>query len=150
MKNQLPSGIGMAALIWVCVVGTSTAATGADAGAATNRFLLDDLQRQAAISNVPLLLGEWGAPTRANTDGNPAERRYPRGFRVEVGPDLTLAHDAGASTLRTVRAADSTAREQARQVRWDDNRQLLLIAQWVGKAQEMTVRVLPGMPKCEN
>jgi len=31
---------------------------------------LDNLQRQAALSNAPLMLGEWGSPTLNNTDGN--------------------------------------------------------------------------------
>jgi hypothetical protein len=215
--------------------------------------ILDDLQRQAAISKVPLLLGEWGAPTRANTDGNPAqearytrvyqetvnqldtrgiggikawfcgmrnpipvkgstnwmtwaifsdkspagrverkyildvvvrprplgvagrlehygtdfatltftmtlqtdpalgatemfvpaERHYPGGFRVEVGPGLTLAHDPGARTLRTVSAADAADREQAKQIRWDDAAQHLIVDQWVGAASKLTLKVRP-------
>jgi len=219
--------------------------------------ILDDLQRQAAISKVPLLLGEWGAPTRANTDGNPAEearytkvyqetvnqldtrgiggikawfcgmrnpipvkgstnwmtwaifsdkspagrverkyildvvvrprplvvagrlehygtdfatltfamtlqsdpalgatemfvpaeRHYPGGFRVQVGPGLTLAHDPGAKTLRTVSAADAADREQAKQIRWDDGAQHLIVDQWVGAAKNLTLKVLPEMLK---
>jgi endoglycosylceramidase len=217
--------------------------------------MLDNLERQAAISKAPLLLGEWGPPTRANTDGNPAEearftkvyqvtaneldnrgiggikawfcgarkpipvkgstnwmtwaifsdnsaagrverhyitdvlarprplvvagrlqhygndfvslrfemtlqtdpalgateifvsadRHYPRGFRVEVGSGLTLAQDAKATALHTVHAVNSTDREQAKQIRWDDDRQRLIIEKWVGNAQKLTVRVLPGV-----
>jgi hypothetical protein len=215
--------------------------------------ILDDFQRQAAISKAPLLLGEWGAPTRSTTDedpteqarytkayqvtaneldtrgiggikawfcgfrkpipvqgstnwitwaifsddtpagrverkyitdvlarprplvvagrleryGNdfaslnfettlktdpalgvteifvPADRLYPRGFRVEVGPGLTLAHDPGTTLLRTVRAAGAANSEQAKQVRWDNDTQHLLIEKWVGNAQRLTVKVMP-------
>jgi endoglycosylceramidase len=215
--------------------------------------ILDDLQRQAAISKVPLLLGEWGPPTRATTDGNPAEqarytkvyqatvneldtrglggikawfcgarkpipvpgttnwmtwaifsdpspagrvernyitdvmvrprplvvagqlqryatdfatlafemtlatdptsgateifvpaeRHYPWGFRLQVGPGLTLAHDAGARTLRTLRTADSADHEQGGQIRWDDDTQHLIIEKWVGTVQKLTVKIAP-------
>jgi len=37
-------------------------------------MMLENLQRQAALSRAPLLLGEWGSPTRAGTDTNLAER----------------------------------------------------------------------------
>lgn len=75
----------------------------------------------------------------------PAERHYPRGFRVEVGPGLTLAHDPGAGTLRTVRAEDSAQREQAKQIRWDEATQHLIIDKWVGATNKLTLKVLPGM-----
>lgn len=37
-------------------------------------MMLDNLQRQAALSRAPLLLGEWGSPTRAATDANVTEQ----------------------------------------------------------------------------
>ncbi len=74
----------------------------------------------------------------------PEERHYPRGFRVEVGPGLTLAHDTGAASLRTVRAASPADGEQAKQVRWDTDKQHLIIEKWVGNAQKLSVKVLPG------
>ncbi len=47
--------------------------------------ILDDFQRQAAISNAPLLLGEWGSPTLSDTDGNPAEEaRFTKVYRETV------------------------------------------------------------------
>ncbi len=75
----------------------------------------------------------------------PAERHYLGGFRVEVGPGLTMAHDPGAGTLRTVRAADSADREQAKQIRWDEAAQHLIIDKWVGVTNKLTLKVLPGM-----
>jgi hypothetical protein len=36
--------------------------------------MLDNLQRQAALSQAPLLLGEWGSPTHATTDDDPDEQ----------------------------------------------------------------------------
>lgn len=45
--------------------------------------ILDDFVRQAAISKAPLLLGEWGPPTRATTDGSPAEQaRYAKVYQA--------------------------------------------------------------------
>lgn len=38
-------------------------------------MLLEKLQRQAAISHAPMLLGEWKPPTRARTDVDRAEQR---------------------------------------------------------------------------
>ncbi|RME93456.1 MAG: hypothetical protein D6766_08185, partial [Verrucomicrobia bacterium] len=38
-------------------------------------MMLDSLQRQAVLSRAPLLLGEWGPPTRADTDANHREQR---------------------------------------------------------------------------
>lgn len=47
--------------------------------------MLDDLERQAAISKVPLLLGEWGSPTYSDTDGNPRqEKRYTEIYQLTV------------------------------------------------------------------
>ncbi|MFC7335644.1 glycoside hydrolase family 5 protein [Haloferula chungangensis] len=47
--------------------------------------MLDDLERQAAISNVPLLLGEWGSPTYSSTDNNPSQqKRYTRVYQLTV------------------------------------------------------------------
>jgi hypothetical protein len=77
----------------------------------------------------------------------PAERHYPGGFRVEVGPGLTLALAAGAGTLRPVRAADSADQEQAKQIRWDAAAQHLIIDNWVGAVNKLTLRVLPGISK---
>jgi len=46
---------------------------------------LDNLQRQAALSNAPLLLGEWGSPTLNNTDGNSKqEARFTRVYEFTV------------------------------------------------------------------
>ncbi len=219
--------------------------------------ILDDFQRQAAISNAPLLLGEWGPPTRSTTDGSPAEqarytkvyqataneldtrgiggikawfcgtrstipvpgstnwmtwaifsdqspagqversyvtdvlarprplvvagrverygndfatlvfeltlisdpalgateifvpadRHYPRGFRIEVGPNLTLSHAPGAAKLRTVRASEKADHEQATRVNWDNDRQRLIIERWEGESRRLTVRILPEVPK---
>lgn len=75
----------------------------------------------------------------------PAERHYPSGFRVEVGPGLTLAHDPGTKTLRTLRAVDSADREQAKQIRWDADAQHLIIDKWVGATNKLTLKVLPGI-----
>ena len=219
--------------------------------------ILDNFQLQAAIAQAPLLLGEWGAPTRSTTDGSPAEqsrytkvyqatangldtrgiggikawfcgtrstipvpgstnwmtwaifsddspagrverkyitdvlasprplvvagrverysndfatlgfamtltpnpalgateifvpadRLYPHGFRVEVGPGLTLAHDPGAAILRTVRTTETADREQAKRVGWDNDTQHLLIEKGVRNARGLTVRILPEVPK---
>ena len=47
--------------------------------------MLDDFQRQAMLSRAPLLLGEWGPPTRATTDGDPAEQaRYTKVYQRTV------------------------------------------------------------------
>ncbi len=73
----------------------------------------------------------------------PADRHYPRGFRVEIGPGLTLALDPGAATLRPVRAATAIDRDQAAQVRWNDGTQHLQIEKWIGAPQRLTVRILP-------
>ncbi len=218
--------------------------------------MLDNLQRQAALSKAPLLLGEWGSPTLATTDGNPAEearftkvyeftvnamdhrdipgikawfsskpppiapqdskkwqtwaifsddspvgqverkyitdvivrprplvvsgrvehfstdfatrtfemtlktdptlgateifmpaeRHYPKGFQVEVGPGLTLAQAGKAATLRTVRAVDATDREQAGLIRWDDATQHLIIDKWAGAARRLTVKISLSVP----
>ena len=218
------------------------------------RAILDDFQRQAAISKAPLLLGEWGAPTRANTDGNPAEearytrvyqdtvhemdtrgiggikawfcgartpipvkgstnwmtwaifsdpspagkverkyitdavarprplvvagrvRRYctdfkvpsfemivktdpslgateiyvpaeryfPEGFRIELGTDLVLALDPGASEYRTIHAVTSGAEEQAKLVRWDSKNQRVAIDKWTGDSKLINFRILHG------
>ena len=218
--------------------------------------MLDDFQRQAILSRAPLLLGEWGSPTRATTDvdlaeqarytkvyqltvneleargiggikawfcgarkpisvpgstnwmtwsifsdespaglverkyitdvivrprplvvagrlkrfGNdfaehrfemtlapdaslggteifvPEDRHYPAGFRVEVGPGLTIAHDPVSHQLHTLEAATAGDRKQAELVRWDNNMQRLFIEKWVGRAPVLTVRILPMKP----
>lgn len=47
--------------------------------------MLDDLERQAAISKVPLLLGEWGSPVYSDTDDRPSEQqRYTRIYQLTV------------------------------------------------------------------
>lgn len=38
-------------------------------------MMLDNLQRQAALSRAPLLLGEWGSPNKVDTDANRREQR---------------------------------------------------------------------------
>jgi hypothetical protein len=220
------------------------------------KAILDDLQRQAVISNAPLLLGEWGAPTRANTDGNPseearytrvyqetvnqldtrgiggikawfcgsrkpipvkgtdnwmtwsifsdnspagrverkyitdvvarprplvvagrlirygnnfatpcfemtldadpglgateifvaAERYFPKGFQVEVGPGLTMVSDSEASTLHTVQALADPDREQAKHISWNEDCQRLIIERWVAPARRLTVRIRSKSP----
>ncbi len=48
--------------------------------------MIDSLERQAVISNAPLLLGEWGSPTYSDTDGNPEqEANYTRVYQATVG-----------------------------------------------------------------
>ncbi len=219
------------------------------------KAILDDLQRQAEISKAPLLLGEWGAPTRANTDGNPteearytkvyqdtvhemdtrgiggikawfcgartpipvkgstnwmtwaifsdkspagkverkyitdviarprplvvagrlldyrndfavtrftmtvetdpktgatevfvpAERHFPRGFRVEIGEGLILAVGPKASEFRTIRAVTSDDTEQAGLVGWDDKNQRMVVERWVGEPKKVTITVSPEL-----
>jgi hypothetical protein len=49
-------------------------------------LMLDNLERQARISNAPLLLGEWGSPTRQTTDDNPADQaRFTEVYRLTAG-----------------------------------------------------------------
>jgi len=216
--------------------------------------MLDDFQRQAILSNAPLLLGEWGSPTRATTDGNPAEqarytkvyqrtvneldtrciggikawfcgarkpipvpgstnwmtwavfsdkspagrverkyitdvivrprplvvagrlkhysndfatrrfemtltpdvtlgsteiflpadRHYPRGCLVEVGPGLALALDPNSHQLQTVNAVTTGDRNQAELIRWDNASQRLFIDEWAVKAARLRVSIVPA------
>jgi len=73
----------------------------------------------------------------------PAERHYPKGFRVEIGDGLTLEHSGKRGSLRTARAVAADDREQARLIRWDDDRQRLTIDRWVGTAQSLAIKIKP-------
>lgn len=47
--------------------------------------MLDAFEHQAAISNAPLLLGEWGSPTYSDTDGNATqEALYTKVYQATV------------------------------------------------------------------
>jgi len=47
--------------------------------------MLEDFEVQADLSHAPLFLGEWGSPTRATTDGDPAEQaRYTKVYQATV------------------------------------------------------------------
>jgi len=72
-----------------------------------------------------------------------ADRFYPGGFGVEVGPGLSLAMKPGKAHLRTVRSAGDAEGEQAQRVRWDEDTQRLVIEQWILKAPRLVLRVMP-------
>ncbi len=49
------------------------------------RAMLADFERQARLSDAPLLLGEWGSPTYAKTESSTAEQtRYTRVYQETV------------------------------------------------------------------
>ena len=73
----------------------------------------------------------------------PAERFYPDGFRVEVGPGLTLALNPGVAKLSTLNSADETNRGQADLVQWDAGSQHLVIRKWIVKSPSLAVKISP-------
>ncbi len=66
-----------------------------------------------------------------------------KGFRVEFGAGLTLAHHAGDAALRSVQARAAVDKEQAKWIRWDEDRQRLIVARWTGNARPLTVTIQP-------
>jgi endoglycosylceramidase len=72
-----------------------------------------------------------------------AERFYPDGFRVEVGPGLTLALKPGATLLSPLNSAEEINREQATLVHWDPGSQHLVIRKWIVKSPSLTVTISP-------
>lgn len=75
-----------------------------------------------------------------------ADRFYPEGFRVEVGPGLTLALKPGAAELSLLNSADETNREQATLAHWDTDSQHLVIKKWIVATPRLTVTIAP-LPK---
>ena len=73
----------------------------------------------------------------------PRDRHYSKGFRVEVGPDLTLALDPDSAQLRILKTVTTADRNQAELIRWDNNAQRLFFDQWVTEVPTLKVRILP-------
>ncbi|MCL5270464.1 MAG: cellulase family glycosylhydrolase [bacterium] len=75
----------------------------------------------------------------------PADRHYPDGFRLQIGQSLVLACPPAGDALQPARAGDADARAQASRVRWDRDRQHVVIENWVSSPRTLTMRVLPGL-----
>lgn len=73
----------------------------------------------------------------------PAERFYPTGFRLDVGPDLTLALKPGEAQLQILGTASMTSHEQARLVDWNADSQHIVIKGWTVEGAELTLKITP-------
>ncbi len=73
----------------------------------------------------------------------PAERHYPQGFHLEIGPGLILAHEPGSTALRILHTENASDRQQAKEILWDDGRQLLVIRKWIHAPQQLVIKIRP-------
>ena len=73
----------------------------------------------------------------------PADRFYPDGFRLELGPDLTLVLEPDTSRLRVARATNAEARRQAAQIHWDAQSGRLTIDKWLLPVGKVTLAISP-------
>jgi len=75
-----------------------------------------------------------------------ADRFYPDGFRLEVGPALVLVVEPGNAQPHVVRGAEGAWREQAHQIGWNPETSRLVIRRWCLPARELTLRITPRRP----
>lgn len=73
----------------------------------------------------------------------PAERHYPKGFEMSVDDGVRVAVWGKDRVLRVLRAKDAAAEEQAKAIRWDEERQRVIVERWVGEAGRRTMTVYP-------
>jgi hypothetical protein len=96
------------------------------------------------FGTTPMILKKrsWrhGARSGSATRTNPQSSA---GFRVEVGPDLTLALDPDSAQLQTLKTVTTGDRNQAEMIRWKNDSQRLFIDRWVTEVPTLKVRVLP-------
>jgi hypothetical protein len=72
-----------------------------------------------------------------------ADRYYPAGFRVEIGEGLVMALKPADGQLSIVSSAGDRALNQARRIRWDQEKQHLIIEKWEDAPPRLTLKILP-------
>lgn len=72
-----------------------------------------------------------------------ADRYYPTGFKIEIGPGLVMALQPSDGQLHVVTSADDCESSQARSIRWDPEKQHLVIEKWVEAPSQLDLRISP-------
>lgn len=72
-----------------------------------------------------------------------ADRFYPTGFRVEIGPGLVMDMKPSDGKLHVVNSAGDSDRRQANMVRWDDEKLHLIIEKWGETTPRLTIKIAP-------
>lgn len=76
------------------------------------------------------------------------DRYYPAGFRAEIGEGLVMALKPEAEQLSIVHSADDRSTDQAQRIRWDKEKQHLIIEAWADTPPRLSLKILPlGHPK---
>ena len=72
-----------------------------------------------------------------------ADRYYPTGFKIEIGAGLVVDLQSSDGQLHVLTSSDDRARSQARCVRWDREKQHLVIEKWVEPPSQLDLRISP-------
>ncbi|MEY4244659.1 MAG: hypothetical protein RLZZ245_2244 [Verrucomicrobiota bacterium] len=72
-----------------------------------------------------------------------ADRYYPTGFQVEIGEGLVMNLKPADGKLSIVSSAGDRALNQARWIRWDKEKQHLIIERWTNTPPHLTMKLLP-------
>jgi hypothetical protein len=72
-----------------------------------------------------------------------ADRFYPEGFRMEIGPSLIMALKPSDGKLHVISAATESDTHQAGLVRWDAENLHLTIEKWVQAPPHLEIRIVP-------
>jgi hypothetical protein len=73
----------------------------------------------------------------------PKDRFYPAGFRVEIGTGLVMASKPGVGELDVIHSAGDLDSRQSRRIRWDDEKQRLVIDAWEVNTPGLDVKIVP-------
>lgn len=75
------------------------------------------------------------------------DRFYPAGFRVEIGAGLVMALNPSDGQLHVVSSAEDRDRDQARWVRWDEEKLRLIIEKWADGTPSLAIKIAPLSPQ---
>ena len=75
------------------------------------------------------------------------DRFYPAGFRMEIGKGLVMALKPADGQLHVVSTTEDRDRDQARWVRWDQEKLHLIIEKWVDGMSSLVLKIAPLSPQ---